>query len=186
MLQYVGPGSLHNYFQIWDEAGNMIFSRDSARIYETYGVGIENILSNGITNTDAGTVMMVLLNEQLSNRRLEIYKLPGYYECSVCAYYHLKLMPLTVPDEELRHVNSVKAFPNPSNDKIAVEYNLPAQNQSGTMAIYDMNGQRIRLYKLSPKSNSITIDIQGLKAGNYLCVVESGGQQVSGRIIKVE
>jgi hypothetical protein len=185
LLSYYVQAQQHHYLKVWDETGNLLFFRDSAMlIYPgTYG----NMMSSGITNTDSGAIMMIYLQENPPIYNMEVYKLPGYMECSTCYDPFMKLLPLKAnPDIQKIQTNYLNAYPNPSSDQTVIDYHLPQKYSQGTLKIIDMNGNLIRSYKISQQSKNITIEKGLLNPGMYNCVIEAGDQILSKKFIRVE
>ncbi len=189
MLSYFDQAASHRWVKIWDESGNLLFSRDSSMAAPWFGSGYSpNMLNGSITNTDSGAVMVLIRNEgALNDLHNEVYRMPGYLECSACVD-PLRLMqpPLFVkPFESLPAENGLKAFPNPSAGSTTIEYNLPAKYSKGELNIVDMQGNLIRSYKISNLSKSIIIEKGAFPTGTYYCIIKSGEELISRKFIRI-
>ncbi len=189
LLDYNQWPNTHRYIKIVDEAGNLLFYRDSALIKTgSFDEGFKNMLTAGITNTDSGAIMILRIGEVPSGLSVETYRLPGYYECSVCADEHLKLqMPMAVnPHTVNNDQNFLNAYPNPSIDATTIEYHLPLKFKTGKMTITDMNGKLVKTYNISQLSTKVIIEKGELRSGTYTCTIEAGGEMVSKKFIRIE
>jgi hypothetical protein len=75
--------------------------------------------------------------------------------------------------------NQIKIFPNPAQDVL----NIDANQEITSVEIFDVSGKIIQAYKVA-HSNSETIDIRSLSAGEYIVVVTQGFQKISKPFIK--
>ncbi|MBK9449604.1 MAG: choice-of-anchor B family protein [Bacteroidetes bacterium] len=76
------------------------------------------------------------------------------------------------PDVEL-----LKAFPNPSNGSISLEYDLQGL-QDGVISILDLNGRLVSQYSLHNAKGVLKVDL-ALKTGMYFAVLEAGGSRLA-------
>lgn len=72
----------------------------------------------------------------------------------------------TVPDPFQANIT-----PNPASDHIAVYYQIQGEN-SVPMQIYDATGRLVKQIPLTPASTRISVDINDLKAGIYICRIQ--------------
>jgi hypothetical protein len=74
--------------------------------------------------------------------------------------------------------------PNPTNGTIKIVYLLP-QNQKGVFEVFDVMGKNAFRYVLPPWSTLQNFDLGFLGGGVYNCVITSGGQRVSKKLVVV-
>jgi len=75
--------------------------------------------------------------------------------------------------------NDIKLFPNPFQDQINVQSNLPIDD----IVIYTIDGQRIYNNDFSSQSD-LNINLNGLSSGVYLMKISSGQSTLTKRLIK--
>ncbi len=63
--------------------------------------------------------------------------------------------------------NNVRLYPNPNNGNFTLEYHLE-DNETGSIAIYDIAGKLIKNYTLNASNASASIDADAMEAGIYL------------------
>ena len=71
---------------------------------------------------------------------------------------------LPVEEKELL----MKIFPNPAGNYFIVEYDLCEFDGNSILVISDINGKRIKSFKLKDEQNQIVISTANLKSGTYL------------------
>jgi hypothetical protein len=118
--------------------------------------------------------------------------LPGYNFRTVPFHpnYYLGSLPgsacdtLTSVNDLPEHDFRFKVFPNPVTDgTFKIIYLLP-QNKSGRLEVYDMNGRRFYEMNLPQWSTLQQVSLpKGISGGVYNCVVTSGNERVSKKLI---
>lgn len=78
---------------------------------------------------------------------------------------------------------SLEIFPNPSTDKVTINYYLP-QGKTGTLSFFNMLGEKMKDRMLQQGSKQVEINISHWAKGIYLCVVETGGVIYYGKILR--
>ncbi len=69
------------------------------------------------------------------------------------------------------------AFPNPAENALRVEYDLPSGVQGGILFVYDSHGRAVDQFHVDGHTNHILLDVSGFSKGVYLYFVKSGDQQ---------
>ncbi len=64
-------------------------------------------------------------------------------------------------------------YPNPAQQQIRVDYQLPNGIKQAEMAILDLSGNIICIKQLPTVKNTLNISLTGLSPGTYICVVQS-------------
>lgn len=80
----------------------------------------------------------------------------------------------------------VRAYPNPFNPKVTIEYALPA-GTAGELALFDLRGRRVRSFVLDPAGSRVEWDGRddrgrALPSGTYLVRLAGDALQGSGRV----
>ncbi len=79
-----------------------------------------------------------------------------------------------------------EAFPNPSNGLAKFNFNL-GEAQNASMNVYDTQGRIVRIEAIVRREGELALDLTGLPAGVYSCVlVSSNGISVTRRIIRAD
>ncbi len=173
---YSDASQIH-HVRIIREDGTILFSVDSCNITYSFYPDAE---IHPIVNTDSGTFMFLNTNSLAT-----LYKLPGTLFCPACdgsnfPAYHTTGMhnPGNGNNMELR------AFPNPSNNKTRIYYNLPEGVTDGVLILYDILSQEKKRIKVNKYSPFIEVSTSDIAAGNYFYKIETskgisqGKQQV--------
>ncbi|MFI5204479.1 MAG: T9SS type A sorting domain-containing protein, partial [Flavobacteriales bacterium] len=120
-----------------------------------------------------------LLLRHLDNTS-RVYSLCGNLPCGSCGM-------LTGGITENSRFMMGLPYPNPTTHLITIPYTLPANENSGTLRIYDMSGKEIRSYIVDRSFNSITLSTSDLSSGTYYYQLHtSGGYTDTKKVIKVE
>jgi hypothetical protein len=112
-----------------------------------------------IKNTDSG-IKMILKDVNSSDNKKYIYSLPGN-------------ATLTSAKVNLSKIK-LKAYPNPSYDFINLDYKLPENVESGKILVYNLNGKKVKEYKVDNHVNSLKLNNENLSSGTYIYIVIAG------------
>jgi hypothetical protein len=85
---------------------------------------------------------------------------------------------------EIEHDFKFKIFPNPNNGNFKIMYLLP-QNKTGRLEIFDLNGRVVYSQNLPQWSTLQFISLPKISNGVYNCVITSGGERVSRKLVVV-
>jgi hypothetical protein len=112
------------------------------------------------------------------------------YELTVIEGIVVDIMKNTITGINSREDLALKTliFPNPSNDKVFLNYEL-SRVSSITFFLYNISGKVIRKYELkdqTPGSHSFPVSMENQPAGIYFYTVQTGNSRDSGRIIRVK
>lgn len=150
--------SSYYYFEgvaIIDENGTAIFN-------ELYKEPFDNC----IKNTANGTKMILYTNVPSGDYGVKIYSLPGTYSGK----------------KELKTNGfDVSASPNPAQSFTNISYELPEGISEGTLTIFNMNGNKVKEYKVGSHFNSIKVSTSELTTGSYLYQVTTSKGLSQGR-----
>lgn len=72
----------------------------------------------------------------------------------------------------------LKLYPNPTNNTVTFEYSLEENLKGSIFNLYDLFGKSIMKYILEGNQGKITIDIQGLPNGIYICNLDANGTKL--------
>jgi hypothetical protein len=158
----------------------LMYLAANGKIYITSGSGVLDLHEMDYPDS-AGTAC----NVNLHNIHLPCFNVgtvpnhPNYYlgrlVGSACD-------TLTSINDLTEHDFRFLIFPNPNNGNFKIMYLLP-QNQKGLLEVFDITGKRVFSYVLPPWSTLQQFDLRFLHRGMYNCMVTSGGQRVSKKLV---
>jgi hypothetical protein len=73
-------------------------------------------------------------------------------------------------------VASLKAFPNPADDKVTLSFTRSSLNGKGNIELYNMLGSKVFSQQVEDMDGTITISTENLKAGLYFYSLNDSGQ----------
>jgi hypothetical protein len=73
--------------------------------------------------------------------------------------------------------HQIKLFPNPTRGNVMLECNLNT-DETGTLIIFDNNGNQIKSYQLKSGAKSLSINLESLKQGSYLYEITINGKKI--------
>lgn len=73
-------------------------------------------------------------------------------------------------------ITSLKAFPNPADDKVTLSFTRNSLNGKGNIELYNMLGSKVLSQQVEDMDGTITIATENLKAGLYFYSLNDGGQ----------
>ena len=147
--------------QLINESGSVITTIDSADIDTDVPV---------IQTVGNSTYKLVL---KCGKDKWCVYALPGTIPCDKCG----NGLGLGKPGKGTTSGNISNPIPNPSNSQTTVEYALPIGATSGVIDIYNMNGQKVKSYKVDNTFNNLLIDNKELNSGTYYYYLTVNGER---------
>jgi len=162
LVSYSDP-SYVGHIRVYDELGNMLFSKDSTVIQLTDTYGNENFISY----TPSGIKMIISQadNSGGSKGYASVYSLPGTLPCHDCVNGTTTGL-VTTNDGNVQE-GKISNYPNPSNGQTTVEYNLPQGVTTADLVFYNITGQEIKRFKVTNAFRDILISTADLEAGTY-------------------
>ena len=76
---------------------------------------------------------------------------------------------------------NIKAFPNPTFNRITFEYKLPMMTKDASILIFDVNGKLIKTIGLSKNEQLVNIPLESLSAGTYFYSLKIDGHKYNSR-----
>lgn len=86
-------------------------------------------------------------------------------------------------DNSFTNDEKVTVFPNPTNQNVQIQYNLPFNDVNGTFRIVSLTGQLLQSININKNQGSITWDTQQITSGIYLYSLVASGQIFTGKIV---
>jgi hypothetical protein len=77
---------------------------------------------------------------------------------------------------KISNVVSLKAYPNPADDKVTLSYTRSSLNSKSSIELYNMLGAKVFSQQVEDMDGTITISTENLKAGLYFYSINDGGQ----------
>lgn len=156
-------GLAARHVRVYDELGNLLFSRDSVDFMNSTNSVIAP--SNGIVYTDQG-VKMILFKGGI-NAEVEVYSLPGSLPCNECTGGVISGLSPTTPGDNTQQHQLPNPYPNPTNSTTTIPYELPAGINTGQLIVYDLLGQEVKRYSVTSAFSTIEIAAGELALGTY-------------------
>lgn len=144
-----------------NENGNVLTTIDSASI----GSEIPEVQTVGNS-----TYKLVL---KCGKDKWCVYNLPGTIPCDKCG----NGLGVGKPGKGITSGNVGNPAPNPSKAQTTVEYTLPIGATSGIIDVYNINGQKVKTYKVDNTFSSLLIDNSELNSGTYYYYLTSNGER---------
>jgi len=85
---------------------------------------------------------------------------------------------------ELNASSSITVYPNPVNDELNVVFNEPVANDA-VLNMTNVLGQNVYSNKVTDNTNILHINMSGLEQGVYILKIETNGQTLVKKIIKM-
>jgi len=73
--------------------------------------------------------------------------------------------------------------PNPANNWVAFDYQLPFNATEGVIKITDMAGKVLETIPVTSSIGQKVWDVRHIQSGVYIYILESGGYKKSGKLI---
>jgi hypothetical protein len=160
------------------EDSTILFSCDSC---ELYNGGLSRSPSDGIFATDSGVKMMV--NNSIANGKhvIDVYSLPG--KLPGCPTSTLGVSdPPSVAGNNPSLPTS--AYPNPSNGRVRITYELPLGVSSGEIVLLTEDGKEVKRYMVTNAFSDLLIEAPELPSGSYFYkLVTEKGESATKRIV---
>lgn len=182
MLSYYGNANFNSYPKktyLIRTNGTILQTIDSAWFMNnltgwTYGA-YDN---KPVVNTPTGAKLLLRHFDGSS----KVYSLCGYLPCGVCGNGET-MNGVTENTETMMGL----PYPNPTTSIITIPYALPANENMGTLKIYDITGKEIRSYTVDRSFTSITLSTSELASGTYYYQLYTpGGTADVKKVIKVK
>lgn len=148
---------------IYNENGSLLFSDTTADFFN-YSLVVRPRFYNPIFNTSTGTKMV--LNARDSTAKSRVYSLPGQLNRNAYG------IPTDVESIE-RTSMKMNLYPNPSSGNVNVEYDLPSDVPQADLVFYDMNGKKIKSFKIDHSFHNLYLSNIDLASGTYYCQIET-------------
>lgn len=90
-------------------------------------------------------------------------------------------------NKQIEDLYSINCYPNPAGESIILSFTLP-EKAAYTVDLYDNNSRFIRTVadeKNASGNKNVSVKMDGLAAGSYFIVFQSGGRAVVRKIIKL-
>ena len=113
------------------------------------------------------------------NTSIEIYALPGKLpRCS-------QILGVQPNGQSNWSQLESAAYPNPSQGRVRIAYELPAGISSGEIALTNMSGAEVKRYPITNAFNDLLIEEGDLPSGSYFYkLVTERGESAARRIVR--
>jgi hypothetical protein len=134
---------------------------------------------------EAGNLLLSLANISFYNfanagesYKLQVYHSANSYEIDSTTVYSLSGSLPTSAGKGIA-LESTSIYPNPAEEVVTINYNLPAGVRDGELSIIDAQGREIKSAKIDRTFNDVKLDVSSFKPGMYLYRISAGGRVVS-------
>lgn len=112
---------------------------------------------------------------------VRVYNLPGTLPCNECGINGLSDGGFGSQGNEL------KAYPNPFNSSINIEYHLQDNNEGVYLTISSADGRELKRLPLQHQKDRLQINTADLPKGMLIATLYNGrGELISKRVVKIE
>ena len=142
------------------------------------GAAIDSIMQVKMTNGDSGPSIFTVYNTAPGTFQavvsltsgVAVYSLPGTIPCDVCGN------GLGLAKEQVKQNGVSEPIPNPSSGQVKITFTLPDNVKQGQIDIYNMNGQKLKSFKVDRTFGYITVDDSEFPAGMYYYNLIANGE----------
>jgi hypothetical protein len=169
-----------NNLLIFKEDGSMLFSCDACQLGNHSNSDIEDAFPPAIKSTPLGTKMII---ERTSSANHEVYSLPGKLPGCSTSTSSVVNSSVTTGDPSL----PTSAYPNPSNGRVRITYELPVGVSTGEIVLLTEDGKEVKRYQVTDAFNDLLIEESDLPSGSYFYkLVTEKGNGVAKRIVLIK
>ena len=161
-------GANHIYDSVFviNELGSMVFSAING--YNTNSPHIQN----------DGVNFKLFLTDTLGTQGY-VYSLTGTLPCDLCG----GVMGISEPNSNGNKEMISNPFPNPTNDKTTITYELPEGINQGKLVFYDVTGNVVKEFNVDRTFKDLQVSNSDLSAGTYYYELQtskgtSGGKKL--------
>lgn len=77
-------------------------------------------------------------------------------------------------------------YPNPSSERVRIDYQLPEGISSGEVVLFDLNGSELRHYNIDKNFTSLDLNNNDLPSGSYFYNITAGSSSTTKKMIIVK
>lgn len=165
-IAYIRYKSGIHSFKVINEFGSVLFERDSVVNWsQNNGNGLSSSQEDGFYNTENGAKLILLTGPFLS-RTKEIYSLGGTI---------ITALQINNGDNE----DMIALSPNPSKEYTRITYQLPSNENSAEIVVYNISGVEIKRFIVDKTFNDLVVSNDDLPSGNYFYALFANNQLIS-------
>jgi hypothetical protein len=165
---------------IFKEDGRLLFSCDTCQLINNgnYQSEIDTYIPSSFVTTDDGTKMITVRGYP---GIYDVYSLPGKLPGCPSSTLGVSNPPsIAVSNPPL----PTSAYPNPSNGRVRIAYELPLGISSGEIVLLSEDGKEVKRYMVTNAFNDLLIEAPELPSGSYFYkLVTEKGESAARRII---
>ena len=79
-------------------------------------------------------------------------------------------------------IGTLNVYPNPASEKVSVS--LPDSKSGYTLALFDLNGNRVLSRNITGGESEYTLDVKALASGAYILTLFNDSQVYTGKVVK--
>ncbi|HTA28012.1 MAG TPA: T9SS type A sorting domain-containing protein [Bacteroidia bacterium] len=181
LMEYSDVNST-GYVKVYNDAGSLIFSKDSVCFGGDGGLGGPNDFpyTEPVFYTPNG--YKIILNDSYGfslGSKAYVYGLPGALPCSECSNSNLitSIQPLTQGGSG----SLLNAYPNPAKNSTTIKYELPNGANQGEIIFYDLQGRQVKSFTVDRTFDSLLVSTADLATGTYFYILRANGNYVGSK-----
>jgi hypothetical protein len=147
---YVSSLSQYDSIFVVSESGIILFNSKAAWS-TTYG----QIVNDGAN--------FKLITQDYTLTQYNVYSLPGTLPCNACGVFTDIALQNSTDNKQMIS----NPFPNPTNDKTTIKYELPKGVSQGKLMFYDINGSLVKEFLIDRTFNELQVSNSDLSSGTY-------------------
>jgi len=128
-----------------------------------------------------------------------VFETAGQHRKFLAYKYDYSLIPYltsthvySLPDPSTRSASQIipsvglaNAYPNPANKQVYIPFTLPDGTRTGSLQLYDLNGNRVLNYLISPSANHIVLPVSQFASGTYIYYLDTDQGRSEGKKIVI-
>lgn len=143
-------------------------------VYRTDGTQLFNVDSFvALSAFGSPTILTVPIVTTPSGTKLTLSRGWSYKVYSLCGVLPVNSNTTDIIDPSNNTRSPLVAYPNPATDNITIGYKLPDGVTSAELVVYNLDGVKVKQYRVDNTFNTILLRNDGLPAGTYTYAIQS-------------
>jgi hypothetical protein len=170
---------------IFDASGSIIFSKTKYTLANIFNLNASSVMILSQANYEIIAAGGTSVIDYFPSDSILVYNLPGQLNCSNCNLNN-PVSNLINSGNQLNKA-SFNVFPNPFNDNVSIEYNIPNGSVNPIIEIFDALGKSIKKINLQDTEGKLLLNSTEFSKGIYFYVISANGEIIlDKKMIKFE
>ncbi len=171
---------------VFDENGNNLFFKTGYTIANIFNSGSSAIMVlKKYPRSKYGQSGVGVIETMPNSDSTLVYNLPGQLDCSNCNLNNQANS--IIQNNDNTNKSSFNVFPNPFNENVNIEYNLPKNSINPLIEIFDALGKSIKKINLQDTEGKLVLNSTEFSKGIYFYVISANGEIIQDKkMIKFE